>query len=137
MAYYNGFPATYQQLYQPYPVQQQQQSNIQGGRIWVQGIEGAKSYLVAPNSSVDLWDSENPVLYQKSADAAGMPSIKVLDYTVRDTAKNTANQQSFASNEDSPIYATKDEIKSVMEQITVLRKRLDRLIKKQEDAENE
>lgn len=53
-------------------------------RIWVQGEAGAKSYLVAPNSMVDLWDSEQPVIYMKSADASGVPSMRIIDYTYRD-----------------------------------------------------
>ena len=55
----------------------------QSNRIWVQGEAGAKSYLVAPNSSVDLWDSEKNTIYIKSADATGLPTIKIIDYTVR------------------------------------------------------
>ena len=35
-------------------------------RIWVKGEAGAGSYLVAPNCSAILWDSENPVGYVNS-----------------------------------------------------------------------
>ena len=57
MAYNNVFPMTYQnpyyqQMYQQQPTQQQQNNSI----IWVQGEAGAKSYLVAPNDTVQLWD---------------------------------------------------------------------------------
>ena len=83
MAYYNGgFPATYQPMYQPQPIQAPQQ-NQQTGLIWVQGESAAKSYMVAPGSTVQLWDSEEKVIYLKSADASGMPSMKILDYTIR------------------------------------------------------
>lgn len=51
--------------------------------IWVQGEEGAKAYLVAPNNTVTLWDSENQSIYIKSADASGIPSMRVLDWTER------------------------------------------------------
>lgn len=53
------------------------------GLIWVQGETGAKSYLVAPNNTVTLWDSESPTIYIKSADINGMPSMRVLDFTER------------------------------------------------------
>ena len=53
--------------------------------IWVQGLEGAKGFLVAPNNTVVLWDTENPVIYVKSADASGIPSMRVLDFTERNT----------------------------------------------------
>ena len=52
------------------PMQVQQPNN---GLIWVQGESGAKSYLVAPNATVMLMDSEGERFYLKSADASGMP----------------------------------------------------------------
>lgn len=135
--YNNGYPATYQPMYQyqqPYqyaPVQQQNvRPSVQDGRIIVQGIEGAKGYLVAPNNSVDLWDSEEQVIYQKSADASGMPSIKIIDYTYRESSKNSANSVSTISDDKLSNYATKDEIKAISEQIDVLRERLDGLTKR-------
>ena len=68
-----------------YPQSYQQQAYQQASSpIWVSGEAGAKAYLVTPNSTVALWDSESQTIYLKSADASGMPSMKVLDYTVRD-----------------------------------------------------
>lgn len=92
-----------------------QQTQNSSALIWVQGIEGAKSYLVAPNTTVQLWDSESQIIYLKSADSSGMPSIKILDYTIRENS-NT-NKPSFSGEN----YATKDEFeqfkKSVLEMI--------------------
>ena len=108
MAYYNGgFPATYQQMYPP--VMQTQQQAPQNGLIWVQGEQAAKSYLVAPNSTVQLWDSEEKVIYLKSADASGMPSMKILDYTIR----GGESAQAVPTAE----YATKDDLKALEEKI--------------------
>ena len=108
MAYYNGgFPATYQQMYPP--VMQTQQQAPQNGLIWVQGEQAAKSYLVAPNSTVQLWDSEEKVIYLKSADASGMPSMKILDYTIR----GGESAQAVPAAE----YATKDDLKALEEKI--------------------
>ena len=108
MAYYNGgFPATYQQMYPP--VMQTQQQAPQNGLIWVQGEQAAKSYLVAPNSTVQLWDSEEKVIYLKSADASGMPSMKILDYTIR--GGESAHVVQAAE------YATKDDLKALEEKI--------------------
>lgn len=56
--------------------------------IWVQGEEGARAYMVAPNSTVPLWDSEEQVIYVKSADNLGRPSMRILDYTIRDLPKD-------------------------------------------------
>lgn len=109
MAYFNGFPATYQPMvYQP----PQQQTNS-SGIIWVQGEAAAKSYLVAPNTTVQLWDSEEKVIYLKSADASGMPSIKILDYTIRGDEEKPAME-----------YATKDELKALADKIKSLRDEL-------------
>lgn len=82
----NQFKGQYQQPMQM-PNQPMQQAPTQqtasNDIIWVQGEAGAKAYLVAPNNTVTLWDSENPVIYIKSADASGIPSLRTLDWTER------------------------------------------------------
>jgi hypothetical protein len=72
--------------------------------IWVQGEAGAKAYLVAPNSTVTLWDSENKTIYVKTADASGVPSMKILDFTVRE--ENLSNKHTCTCSKD---FVTKDE----------------------------
>ena len=126
MAYFNGFPVTY-----PY-FQQPQQNQQNGSPIWIQGEAAAKSYLVAPNSTVVLFDSEQQTIYLKSADPSGMPSIKILDYTVRDPAKNSANSPVSASDDKSVSYATKDEIEALKGQIEGLKMRIGKLAKKED-----
>ena len=124
MAYFNGYPATYQPVYQQPVMQTQSQQN---GLIWVQGEQAAKSYLVAPNTTVQLWDSEEKVIYLKSADASGMPSMKILDYTIR----GDANSQVAAPATE---YATKDDLKALENKIREeLGKRRTRLMKEDED----
>ena len=124
MAYYNGFPANYPQMYQ---APQYQQQNQQTGLIWVQGEAAAKSYLVAPGSTVQLWDSEEKVIYLKSADPSGMPSMKVLDYTIRgeEAAKPAVE------------YATKAELAALAEKIKELaaKKKPARVIREEDDDE--
>ena len=126
MAYYNGFPATYQPVYQAPVIQTQPQTQQQNGIIWVQGEQAAKSYLVAPNTTVQLWDSEEKVIYLKSADASGMPSMKILDYTIRGDA---------AAQAPAAEYATKDDLKALEEKIRDLetRRRANRLTKEDGD----
>lgn len=113
MAYNSYFPTAYSmpQYYPQVGTQMsspQQSNNFQignssSGIIWVQGEAGAKSYLVAPNTTVQLWDSEAQVIYLKSADASGMPSMKIIDYTIRDAPTNKPQTQSAAT------YVTKEE----------------------------
>lgn len=120
MAYNNYYPATYQPTYFSPMYSQQTQNN---GIIWVQGEAGAKSYLVAPNTTVQLWDSEKQVIYLKSADASGMPSMKVLDYKVREQPTGAQGQQ-VGKNTD---YALKSELTQFKEQLDALRAEVDTL----------
>lgn len=78
----------YQNPFMPgqYPFQPQMPQPQSAQRNWVQGINGAKSFLVAPGQTVDLWDSEQQVIYLKSADLSGIPSMQILDYTIRSQA---------------------------------------------------
>lgn len=124
MAYNNGYPATYQPMFYPQyqqPVQQPAQQQNNSSIIWVQGEAGAKSYLVAPNTTVQLWDSEKQCIYLKSADASGMPSMKVLDYTIRE-APQTAQNPAVVN---TPDYVTKAEFEQMSGQIAALRAELD------------
>lgn len=76
----------------------------QGNVVWVQGLEGARSYLIAPNTSVILLDSERKVFYIKSADISGMPVLKAYDY---------AEQM-----EQKPNYVTREELEEMLRGLT-------------------
>lgn len=117
---YNGFPATYP-YYQQYSYNQPQQNN---GMIWIQGIESAKAFQVAPNSIVVLWDSETQCCYIKSADASGMPSIRILDYTIRSEAPKTAQNALSGNNGQTP---TKEDINALQSQIDALKQQIERM----------
>ena len=120
---YNYFPAGYQ----PYQFQsnQSQQNN---GILWVQGEGAAKSYPVAPNTSVPLWDSEANVIYIKSADMSGMPSIKILDYTIRDSQPQRAEIQ------PQEAFATKDDVVHLEDEIKALKEKLERMTERKEKS---
>jgi len=119
----NGFPATYPQMYPQYQqtfqqaqmpqipqIQPQQQQPQSSGIIWVSGEAGARGYMVSPNTTVQLWDSDAQVIYLKSADASGMPTLKILDYTIRDQApKNTPMSVSNVAAVNPSDYVTKTE----------------------------
>lgn len=118
---YNNFPLGYQpMMYQP-PQYAQTDNPI----IWVQGEAGAKSYLVAPNKTVPLWDSESQTIYIKSADASGMPTMKIIDYTIRD---NSTAQMPHLT--DDTHYATHEELIELEKRIN---KQLDKIIPKEDD----
>jgi hypothetical protein len=120
---YGGYYPRFSAQPQPQPMPQAQpmaqpmaqpQPPQNNGIIWIQGIEGAKSYLVAPNTTVQLWDSEAQVIYLKSADASGMPSMKILDYTIREQGK-THSQATPIQNAD---YVTREELEAFKGEIS-------------------
>ena len=97
-----------QQFQAPAPAPQQ-------GMIWVQGESGAKSFLVANGNTVPLWDSENQTVYIKSVDGAGMPSMRILDYTER-TAAPRAPQAPAVE------YVPRSEFDALAAQVAALKK---------------
>lgn len=119
MAYNNPFPMGYQPMfYPPMPQNQQQQNN---GIIWVQGEAGWKSFLVSPNTTVALWDSESPVIYLKSADASGMPSVKILDYSIRQEGGSLSEKPAAGIDAKDDLQYIKlaiDDIKTLIETLT-------------------
>lgn len=122
MAYNNGFPVNYPMYYNPVQqsmpqAQAQPQAQQQNTITWVQGEAGAKSYLVAPNTTVQLWDSESQTIYLKSADASGMPSMKVLDYTIRDNAPAQHGQNIPTLTQPQADYVTRDEFNSFAQRV--------------------
>ena len=51
--------------------------------IFVLNENEASSYPVAPNNRVVLWDKNQTTFYVKSANAQGIPSIQIFDFTER------------------------------------------------------
>lgn len=117
---YNYYPQTYQAPVL-YPSQSYQQNTQQSNFVqWVQGEAAAKSFPVAPNTSVPLFDSEANVIYIKSADMSGMPSIKILDYTVRDNTPQKADIKPVSD------FATKDDLLNIQKEIDALKAKFGR-----------
>lgn len=112
---YNYYPVTYQPYQQTYQ-QPQQQSN---GLVWVQGEAGAKAYVVSPNSTVLLMDSESDRFYLKSSDASGMPlPLRVFEYSekLQNAPRNDIAEQARKSVD----YATKDDLAAFKAEIMAI-----------------
>lgn len=118
MAYPNYQQQMYYPQYNNYAVPQQ--ANTNNGIIWVQGMSGAKSYLVAPNTTVQLWDSESQTIYLKSADVSGMPTIKILDYTIRDNEQSNNAMPKIIDNQ----YVTQDELIALKDELEQLKHKI-------------
>jgi hypothetical protein len=124
----------YQQFqtgYQPQGLQTMQSQGFSqsptanSGINWVSGEVGAKSYLVAPNSTVLLMDSDATRFYLKSADNSGMPSLRIFEYKEVSNAPQNALQSSNTAeiNLDSK-YVTRDEYDGLKRQYEAIIDRL-------------
>lgn len=69
---------TMQQMSQPV-----QQPQTQSTILWVSSEREACEYPIAPNAAVALWDSNNPVVYIRKADASGKPDTEIYDLVQR------------------------------------------------------
>ena len=116
----------------PPRVQQPQQQVVSpaSNRIIVNGIEEARAYHVAPNTTIDMWDANQPIIYMKWADAYGVPYMNILDYKVR------GSEQQKQEEEKPPTvsYATKDDVASLRERINALSNKIKELTKTNEPA---
>lgn len=117
----------YQQAFQPTPQTQQASPQANNGLIWVSGEVGAKSYLVAPNATVMLMDSECSKFYIKSTDGAGMPTIRTYEY--KECSQNAPQVTNSNSNNLNEQFVTRDEYKAICGKYEELQARIDDLTK--------
>ena len=120
--YVNPYNAPYggqqmqQQIYQPQmqqpPQGAQQASN---GFVWVDNIQEALNYIVAPNCAVQLWDRNSPCVYLKTADAAGKPNMQIFDLVERKQQTQTAAQ---SADTDFVKRSEFDELRKAVDALT-------------------
>ncbi|MBO7625735.1 MAG: hypothetical protein J6S82_10615 [Bacteroidales bacterium] len=139
MAYYTPYQSQYysqlQQNYAP-PVQVQQPQNNQNGIIWIQGEQAAKSYMVAPNATVLLMDSESQRFYLKSSDASGMPlPLRIFEYT--ETTQNGQNKPAEEKAIDLSSYTTKAEFDAFRDEIHGILKNVPRQTRRVREVEED
>lgn len=120
-----------QQYQMPQPMQQTAQPpQTNQGLLWVQGEAAARSYLVAPNTTVLLMDSETQAFYLKSTDNSGMPMpLRIFDYTERIAQQNVPQNvpqatQSAPEDLDSK-YVTREEYSRLQAQYAEIMDKLD------------
>lgn len=111
---YNYYQSSYQPQYLPPTQMSVTQPTTNDGLKWVQGISGAKSYMVSPGASVLLMDSEADRFYIKSADPAGMPlPLRIFNYT--EIKENSP--QSTCANNATVDYITREEFEKRLAEI--------------------
>lgn len=131
----NQFKAQYQQppmqmqqpmVQQPMPQMPMQSPTPSNDMIWVLSEVEAQSYPVAPNNSVILWDKNNDVVYIKSVNAQGVPSMRVLDYKERtaDTAPKTPVEHKCQCGDK---FVLKEDFKALQKEIDALEAKIEQL----------
>ncbi len=132
MAYGYYQPMSYQAqgYYQQQPQMQAQQP--QSGIVWVDSYQDAAMFPIAPNSAVALWDKSAPSVYLKKSDMTGRPSMVIYDLVER------KEQPARQSPEQEALYATKTDLKSVLNVVDGLKRQLeDMRLKTQNNAPEE
>ena len=85
--------------------------------VWVQGIEGAKAWQLAPNSMVVLLDSEaEGKMYIKVSDNIGMSSLRIFNYT-EELPKSNSENVTINNDLDLSQYVKKDELISIIKEV--------------------
>ena len=123
------YKGQYQQMPMQQPMVQQMQTPTQtNDMIWVLNENEATSYPVAPNNSVVLWDKNEPIIYVKSVNNQGMPSMRVLYFEERNAITSNSPKNTPKTHECTcgDKFATK-------EQINDLKAKLDDLTAKYEE----
>jgi hypothetical protein len=98
------------QFTQPFqqPIQTQQTNDTM---LWVLNETEASSYPVAPNNSVVLWDKNQKTFYIKTANAQGIPSMQIYDFTER--PQNTPQTPTEHVCKCGDNFVTKEEFKAL------------------------
>ena len=126
----------YQQAVNVPQIQTAPQQQVNQGLLWVSGEIGAKSYLVAPNSTVLLMDSDSSRFYLKSADNAGMPSLRIFEYSeVTNTHTTSVNAPNLDENVLNDKFVTREEYEGLKRQYESIMERLDNMVSDNEPVE--
>ena len=75
--------------------------------IKVNGLEGAKNYPLSPGSTVPLFDAESDIMYIKTMDAGGFPSIRTFSF-IETTSKPVDSTESRLSAIEAEIAQLKE-----------------------------
>lgn len=114
-----------QNMYAPQQQPVQMQSNIE----YVNGIEGAKAFMLPPNAQRLLLDSDNAFFYIKTTDAQGKPTVKPYRYIDIEAEQQAQakTQEQQANVQEPPLYVTIQQYQEVLDTLDSMRKELDKL----------
>lgn len=94
------FNPYFQQNFQPQPNPYMERLNSMQAQqiVQVSGVDGAKAYNMPANSSVALFDNQKDILYLKSTDGAGFPTIRIFD--IVEHKEQPQAQQDFVTRKE-------------------------------------
>jgi len=98
-----------------------QTTQIDPGVKWVDGEVGAKAFQMPagwpPNKPIDLWDTNDTVIYLKSINPMGMPNpLQKAHYTLEEH-KSVNPMQSGATEPDMSEYVRKDDMERMKQEL--------------------
>jgi hypothetical protein len=132
----NQYKGQYQQPIMQQPMVQQMQAPTQtNDMIWVLNENEATSYPVAPNNSVVLWDKNEPIIYVKSVNNQGMPSMRVLYFEERNATPSNSPKNTPKTHECNcgDKFITKEEFNALKGKFYDLQAKYDKLTSQQEE----
>ena len=119
---YNQYPYT-NNVYQPQYQQPQQTTYLP--LTFVNGIEGAKAFIVGANQTVYLKDSDSNILYEKRADQQGRYTLTAYEMNKIDM------------NNPAPVkYAQICDLNALNEKVNILSGKVEKLITTQNKGES-
>ena len=121
--------------YAPQTAAQQQPAQMNTNKIYVTGIEGARTMQFPPNSDYILLDNDKPLLYRKTVDATGKMEIKpfkISEYTETEAASAPAPAVDMSQ------FVSVEQFKDVQTEKSRIKKTIDTLLKrdKKEEVDN-
>ena len=109
----NGNFAPYYGATSANPITNTSTNNI----VWVQGIEGAKAWQLAPNSMVILLDSEaDGKMYIKVSDNIGMSTLRIFNY-VEEVPSTPTSGVNNNNDLDLSQFVRKDELNELIKEL--------------------
>ena len=142
--FYNPYnPYDYRNYNQQQPqMAPNQPQNNQGGQInqfaYVNGIEGAKSFQLAPGRTILLLDSDNPLIYFKASNELGQSTLKY--FTINEIDEISAKQSIGGNVKTTPQidvnnFVSRNDFDALVEKYETLSKKLDKITNKTSSKE--
>lgn len=127
---YGSYPYYNNYMYNQYPSYQSQQQYYQQNQqkqkalplVYVNGLVGAKAYIVAPNEKIYLKDSESNLMFVKTANQEGVSNIEafeLMSVSLEDINKpSSQKQQEMQFAKESDLFALRDKFMGEIDKLS-------------------